>query len=145
MKMIRILALLIILSGFFFTGIPVYAAENSTESEEETVQSGGIDEMTVKMDENGKLTSSFDDQSDSTKTWNTVFKKYRTLIVGVSGVLTLTFILLFLLSFFRLGASSADNPTEHRRCLINLLWTGIAAAGSGSVTLICALFWNALK
>ena len=96
------------------------------------------------MDSDGKMTTSFDDQSDSTKTWNTVFKKYRVVIVGISGVLTLTFIILFLINFFKIGAAS-DNPPERRKVLHGLLWTGIAAAGSGSVTLICALFWNALK
>lgn len=163
MKGLKLIILGLALVGLFFIGgksgsATVYAADEDTteaattdsgssDQDGETLDSNDIkdvDEMSVKMDSDGKMTTSFDDQSDSTKTWNTVFKKYRVVIVGISGVLTLTFIILFLINFFKIGAAS-DNPTERRKVLHGLLWTGIAAAGSGSVTLICALFWNALK
>ena len=156
LKFILAMAILGVVSVFGVkeNSITVYAAGDTTEAADDssnqdgdTLESGDvkdIDDMSVKMDQNGKMTTSFDDQSDSTKTWNTVFKKYRVVVVGISGLLTLTFIILFLVNFFKIGAAS-DNPTERRKVLHGLLWMGIAAAGSGSVTLICALFWNALK
>ncbi len=113
----------------------------------ETVDEESVDDindMNVTMSKDGTMTTSFDGKSDSSSTWNTIFKKYRIAIVGIAGVLTLTFIVLFLINFFKVGAAS-DNPVERRKALIGVLWTGLAAAGSGSVTLICALFWNALK
>lgn len=135
----------------------VHAAPDDKKKEGKTTESKdksgeGVDEnavkdindMSVSMDSNGKMTTSFDGQSDSTRTWNTIFSKYRTTIIGISGILTLTFVVLFLFNFFKVGAE-ASNPVERRKALIGLLWTGLAAAGSGSVTLICALFWNALK
>lgn len=159
-----IIAAVVLMAGvFIFSGkgfisagpSVVYAAPD--DKDEKTTESGSgtgetvdedkikdINDMSVTMDSNGKMTTSFDGQSDSSKTWNTIFNKYRVAIVGIAGVLTLTFIVLFLINFFKVGAAS-DNPVERRKALIGVLWTGIAAAGSGSVTLICALFWNALK
>ena len=144
--------------GFISAGPSVVYAAPDDKKDDKTTESGNngegetidedavkdLNDLSVTMDGNGKMTTSFDGQSDSTKTWNTIFKKYRIAIVGIAGVLTLTFIVLFLINFFKVGAAS-DNPVERRKALIGVLWTGLAAAGSGSVTLICALFWNALK
>jgi len=118
------------------------ATESSTETS--TVEGGSVGDINVSMDSNGNLTTTFDDASDSTTTWNTIFAKYKVIITGFSGILTLTFVILFLINIFRVGAT-ADNPTDRRKALIGVLWTGLAAAGCGSVTMICALFWNALK
>lgn len=160
-----IIAAVVLMAGvFIFSGKEfisagssvVYAAPDDKKDDKTTESGNGdgetinedavkdINDMSVTMDSNGKMTTSFDGQSDSSKTWNTIFKKYRIAIVGIAGILTLTFIVLFLINFFKVGAAS-DNPVERRKALIGVLWTGLAAAGSGSVTLICALFWNALK
>ena len=165
MKSLKIFIATILLAGIVALAVPgrgVYATPKKPSDQQTTTESSDpkdddqdgetlddkdikdIDDISVKM-KDGKLNTTFDDQSgNSTKTWNTIFKKYRIAIVGISGVLTLTFIVLFLINFFKVGAAS-DNPTERRKALIGVLWTGLAAAGSGSVTLICSLFWNALK
>ena len=125
------------------TPITVYAAgEGSTEAS--TVSDDDVGELDVTMDGDGKLKTSWDETSDSTSTWNTLFRKYKVVITGFTGIATLTFLILFIMQLVRLSAA-ANNPTERSKALQGILWIGIALALSGSATLICALAWNALK
>ena len=75
--------------------------------------------------------------------WNNLFGKYRTVVVGVSGVGAITMIVFFILNFMKLG-SSAGNPQARSQALTGVLWTGLAAAGLGAVSIIAGFFYNAL-
>ena len=82
--------------------------------------------------------------ADKTSAWNKVFKEYKGIIVGVSGICTLTFVVLFILNFIKLG-QSAGNPQARSQALTALLWTGIAAAGCGGFTLFVGFSTNLFR
>lgn len=81
---------------------------------------------------------------DKDKAWNDIYAKVRTFIAGFTGIAALTFTLFFIYYFVKLG-SVADNPQTRSEILKGVFWTGIAAAGTGSVTLFLALAYNAFK
>lgn len=76
-------------------------------------------------------------------TWNQIFAKYKNVIVGVSGIGAITMMALFIIQFMKLGAS-AGNPQARSQALTGVLWTGIAAALLGSVSIIAGFFYNAI-
>ena len=76
--------------------------------------------------------------------WKKIFDKYKGIIIGLSGIATLTMVVLFILNFMKLG-QSAGNPQAKSQALTGLLWTCIAAAGAGGVTLFVGSFSNMLK
>lgn len=92
---------------------------------------------------NGKISTNLEG-GNSEKTWNKIFKKYKGVIAGLSGICLLTFVVFFIINLAKLGGS-ASNPVARKDALMGLLWTGISAAASGSVLVLTALFWNALK
>lgn len=75
--------------------------------------------------------------------WNQIIEKYRGFIVGISGIGAITMVVIFIFQFLKLGAS-AGNPNARSAALTGVLWSGIAAAGLGSVTLIVGLFYRAI-
>ena len=96
----------------------------------------------VQMGNDGKL--EIDGiSSDDTSSWNQLFSRFKGVIVGITGVGTLVMIVLFIIQFMKLGAS-AGNPQARSQALTGVLWTGIAAALLGSVTIIVGFFYNAI-
>ena len=96
----------------------------------------------VQMGDDGKL--EIDGiSSDDTSSWNQLFSRFKGVIVGITGVGTLVMIVLFIIQFMKLGAS-AGNPQARSQALTGVLWTGIAAALLGSVTIIVGFFYNAI-
>ena len=93
----------------------------------------------------GKLVIKGDmDHSDgSDGAWSDFYERYRGFIVGISGVGAITMIVLFIVQFMKLGAS-AGNPQARSQALGGVLWTGIAAAGLGAVTIITGFFYNSV-
>ena len=75
--------------------------------------------------------------------WTTIFTKYKGVIMGVSGIATLTMVVLFILNFMKLG-QAAGNPQARSQALTGLLWTGLAAAGAGGVTVFVGVFSSLL-
>ncbi len=83
--------------------------------------------------------------SNSTEsTFGKIMEKYKAVITFVSGIATVTMVAIFILNFMKLG-STATNPTERSKVLTGLIWSGIAAALLGSVTLIVGVFYGMLK
>ena len=76
--------------------------------------------------------------------WNKIFGEYKAIIVGITGIGTLTMVALFIFNFMKLG-STAGNPQARQTCLTGLLWTGLAAAGLGGVTIFVGFASNLLK
>lgn len=76
--------------------------------------------------------------------WQTLLDKYKGFITGVAAVGAVTMVVLFIIQFLKLGASSG-NPQARSQALIGVLWTGIAAAGLGAVAIITGIFYNAVK
>lgn len=106
----------------------------------------GIGDVNVTIGNNGSLTVNGGgmDYSDSASAWNAFISKYKNFIVGIAGMGTVTMIGVFLYNFMKLGTTST-NPTERSKVLQGLIWSGIASAGLGSVTLIVGFFYGTLK
>lgn len=110
--------------------------------------SAGDDIGGVKVEvTNGKLNISGNTNFSNGGTdsaWNALFTKYRSFIVGISGIGAISMIVFFVIQFMKLGAS-AGNPQARSQALAGVLWTGIAAAGLGAVTIVVGFFYNSIK
>ena len=73
-----------------------------------------------------------------------IINKYKTAITFVSAIGAVTMIGIFILNFMKLGTTSG-NPTERSKCIGALIWSGLAAAGLGSVALVVGIFYGALR
>lgn len=110
-----------------------------------TVQSNAVGEVNVQL-QNGQLVVQGGgmnyDNADTA--WNQFILKYRGFIVGVSGMGAVSMIAFFIFNFLKLGAV-ATNPSERAKVLQGLIWSGLAAAGLGAVSIIVGFFYGALK
>lgn len=70
-----------------------------------------------------------------------ILAEYRNIIIGVSGIAALTFIVLFIMNFLKLGQTTG-NPQERQSAIMALILTGVGAAGSGGVLLFVTFFYN---
>ena len=100
------------------------------------------DGLTIGTD--GKVEIPEYDGADGGAPWEKVITKYKKFIVGIGSVCTVTFIIFFILNITKLGAS-ASNPTARSQALMGLVWTGIAAALLGTVTLWFGFFYKSLQ
>ena len=73
--------------------------------------------------------------------WDKILGEYRELIFVISSVATLTFVLIFIINFVKLG-NTAGNPQAHTSAMTAIIISGIATAGCGGVTLITGVFYN---
>ena len=96
----------------------------------------------VKISDNGAISGV--KKKKATEGFNDLFKKYRTVISGVSGIVALSMLLFFIVQVFRL-ADSAQNPKQRAQAMSGLIWIGIATALAGSVSLFTGLFYGMLK
>ncbi len=100
-----------------------------------------FDDGNLNITNNGTVTST----SNSTdETFGKIMDKYKGVITFVSGIATVTMVAIFILNFMKLGSTST-NPTERQKVLTGLIWSGVAAALLGSVTLIVGVFYGMLK
>jgi len=104
----------------------------------------GIGGTNVQVTASGALTVSGEDFADgSTNAWKNLFSKYKNFIVGIAGVATISMLLFFIINFMKLGAT-AGNPQARSQALGGVLWTGIATACLGAVTIIVGFFYNSV-
>lgn len=101
-----------------------------------------INQATVTMNSKGQL-NVYGMGTGDANTWNQLFAKYKNVIVGISGIGAITMMALFIIQFMKLGAS-AGNPQARSQALTGVLWTGIAAALLGAVSIIAGFFYNAI-
>lgn len=81
---------------------------------------------------------------DTDSAFGKIIDKYKGVITFVSGIGAITMIGIFIFHFIKLG-STAANPSERLKCTTALIWSGLAAAGLGSVALIVGVFYGMLK
>lgn len=105
-----------------------------------------VGDVEVEIDSNGKLsvTGGGMNTTDSSNAINGIIKKYRTLVVAVSGIGAISMILFAIVLFMKLG-KCGDNPQEKAKVVSGLITAGIAAAGLGSVSVIVGFFYNMLR
>lgn len=119
--------------------VTVYLNYNPTPTSGD--QAGDVGNIDVTVGDDGHLTVG--GVGDGEAPWKTVIEKFRGVIAGITGVCTMIMIVLFILAFMKLG-SSAGNPTQRTQALVGILWTGVATALLGSVTIWIGFFYNAL-
>lgn len=95
----------------------------------------------ISFDGNGNLTMGGMETQKKEAFFNTVLTEYRTVVIFISGIGTISMILFFIMNFINLGKSQG-NPQERQKAITGLIISGIASAGLGSVTLITTLFYN---
>lgn len=135
-----LLAMVTVLAGYFLfkESVTAFATGGSTPP---TNNSGSIPTVTVGTDGVTIGGAGFDTTQGSA--WTQILGKYRGFIVGISGVAAVTMIVVFIFHFVKL-AGSAGNPSARSQALVGLMWSGIAAAGLGSVSLIVGLFYRSV-
>lgn len=144
------IALLVCLSlGLIFASpVATYASEPAASSTEEasTVSGEGLEGINVQMGEDGTLNIEGlgGDNENTATVWNTIFVKFKVVIVGVAGLVTLFFVVLFFISLGKVAASS-QNPTARSQALTGMLWILICVVLCGAADLILAIAYNALK
>jgi hypothetical protein len=102
-----------------------------------------IPKVTVGSDGNMTIDGEFAKNANGGSAWQKIIDKYRGFIVGISGIAAITMVVIFIMQFLKLGAS-AGNPQARSAALTGVLWSGVAAAGLGAVSLIVGLFYNAI-
>ena len=122
----------------FILGVVMMFSFNSVKSE-------AIGDVNVSVN-NGQLTVSGGgmDYTDADDAWNGFLSKYKNFISGLSGIGAISMIAFFIYNFMKLGAVST-NPGERAKVLQGLIWSGIAAAGLGAVSIIVGFFYGVLK
>jgi len=107
------------------------------------MQAHAADIPEVKVGKDGKVDTGSLKKGDMSSSWTDLIKRYRFWIAGFSGIAAVSMILFFILNFMKLGAS-AGNPNARSQALSGLIWTGLAAAGLGGVSIIVGFFYSAL-
>lgn len=71
--------------------------------------------------------------------WRTVYSTTHKILIGISGMITLTFVLLLLTHALQLGLTSM-NPQERAKTLKDLLWTsaGLGLFAASTVIMLVA-------
>lgn len=109
---------------------------------------GNIGDMKVTITNDGKMNisggSGMTTGASSGSAWTNFIEKYRNFIVGISGIGAVSMILFFIFQLLKLG-SSAGNPQARTQALTGLIWSGVAAAALGSVTIIVGFFYSAFR
>ena len=121
------------------------SSSSSTPSGSSSSTSSGTSnpsDVDVQMGNNGKLDVE-GLSSDRTSAWNSIFSRFKDVIVGFTGAGTLFMVVLFVIQITKLGAS-AGNPHARSQALTGVMWTGIATTLFGSVTVIIGFFYNAI-
>lgn len=128
--------------AIFFISIFILFSQNAVMP----VQAMSVDDLAISYQDGGKISmgKDWEENGDQTTAWNKIFDKYKGVIVGFTGIGTLTMVILFILNFIKLG-QAAGVPQKRTEALTGLLWTGLASAGLGGVTIFVAVSTNLLK
>lgn len=135
----------LIMAIIFAFSIPTTAFAANPPATGGSGTNNGVPDVTIGPDGTMKISGSgFSDGDEGGNAWTQIIKKYRVFIVGISGIAAITMVVIFIFQFLKLGAS-AGNPQARSQALVGLLWSGIAAAGLGAVSLIVGLFYRAVE
>lgn len=106
--------------------------------QEEKKEEGLFKDFDVEYKE-GNVT--IGNKKDSESSWTTLIDKYKQFIIGVSGMAAVTMVAAFIMNFTKIGLAG-DNPTARKAAMTGSLFTGIAAAALGAVSLITGIFYG---
>lgn len=122
-----------------------YGGDGTTTTTTGGGGSKSFDDALSIIGNDGKInTSSTVVTSTTTGGLNGFIEKYKNLISGLCGVLTVTMIGFFALNITKLGASG-DNDMARKKAINGLLFSAIAAVLFGGMSVFIGLFWNVLS
>ena len=75
---------------------------------------------------------------DSDSFWDIIYREYKDIITGISGLITMTFVVFFIKNIVAMSVNS-DNPSERKKASIGLLWTGLGLALTSGLTIVLSL------
>lgn len=101
-------------------------------------------DFNVTWDNSGNTNIGGGSANSMNGSFSKIIDKYKTAITFISAIGAVTMVAIFIFMFMKLGSTSG-NPTERSKCLTGLIWSGIAAAGLGSVALVVGIFYGALR
>lgn len=134
----KIFAIMMLTLLLFVAIMPITAFANPDDT-------NALDDVQIDKNGNVILQGEFAKNKDGASgAWNEFIKKYRLAISGLSGVASVTFLVFFILNFMKLGAS-AGNTMKRSEAITGLVWTGIACAGLGGVSIFIGFFYHALS
>lgn len=95
---------------------------------------------------NGEITQigDFTKNSKPDTAFTQMIEKYQTIIVWIGSGATLTLMMFFILNITKVAAN-ATNPMARSQAIMAVVWTGIAVALLGSVTIWFGFFYTALQ
>ena len=140
-SIILLIALSFFLSPSVFAGTPATDPADALfldDVGELQIQMSNDDEQLLSIKQVEDIKKGGDAAQRTAASWNMIFNRYRGVIAGIAGVLTMTFVLIFLITFIKISSSSA-NPQKRAELSKSLIWVGLGAAGFGSITLIISL------
>lgn len=106
-----------------------------------------VDLSSANLGTDGKLKIDGADANATGNTvnvFNTIMDKGRLLVAGVTGVLSVVLVGLFVFKAFNL-AKSSDSPQERAKCINGMIFYFIGAACFGGASLFSGLFYNLFK
>ena len=126
--------------------VSVISYDNDTSTEESTEEpengvSGNLNDFFVHMNDDGTISTSMDDNGDSTSFWQWIFDHGKQIVLGISGVATIIFAGMMVFNFWGI-ATSGGNANDRSRHIKALVWTIVATAACGSLFGILAMAWN---
>lgn len=81
---------------------------------------------------------------DSLKTSDDFLNKYKGVLVLVGSIATITALMFLIINITKLGGAG-NNPTTRQSAVMGIIWSGIAIALLGSVTMWFGYFFYFLK
>ena len=129
-----------------FTPAMAYGGASGTNTTSASGSGGkSFDDALNLIGDDGKINYSSTIATGSTEGGlNGFIAKYKSLISGVCGVLSITMILFFILNVTKLSAT-ADNDMARRKTINALLFSAISAVLMGGSSVFIGLFWNVLN
>lgn len=112
----------------------------------ESYAGNDIGDVKVEVNGSGGLSVSGGgmDYKDGASSWNGILGKIKAFVVGASGLCALVGLGFLIFNFCKLS-STATNPQERSKVLTGIMWSFIAMAGLGSVSIIGGFFYGILK
>ncbi|MBG9693338.1 hypothetical protein ABD91_20200 [Lysinibacillus sphaericus] len=131
--------------GFLTILLGYFVVKDALMANAETAAANNGSIPSVSVEKGGDITITGGGfTTDGGSAWSQILTKYRGFIVGISGIAAITMVGVFIFHFIKL-AGSATNPSARSSALTGLMWSGVAAAGLGSVSLVVGLFYNSIE
>lgn len=136
--------LIVVLAVSILTPALAYGGTDSGSGAASTGGGKSFDDALNIIGDDGKINTSSTIATSSTEGGlNGFIAKYKSLISGLCGVLTVTMIGFFALNITKLGAAG-DNEMARKKATNGLLFSAIAVVLFGGMSVFIGLFWNVL-